>query len=379
MSGQESDRALVAAARGGDKDAFARLLARHRPLLLALCRRALGDPDLAEDAVQEASLQALLSLERLRRADRFGPWLAGIGLNICRRWLRERPRDVWSWEALLGGRQVIEPLDPRAGPDELVEVADVVVRVRRAVAKLPPGQRAAVLLSYLAGLTQAETAAQLGIEVGAVKTRLHKARQTLRRRLWTDWQEDAMTTEGVTQWVEVRIADVRRQPAAEDRPAAHVVILEEIGGASRLLAIWVGPFEGYSIALQVEEVEVARPLTYAFTASLLAALGGRLREVRVTRLAEQTFYAAAVVDGRTGRRTIDARPSDALNLALITGAPIRVEAAVLDAVSFSAETRQEKAAEVAGWLGPAEIVEDMRQAWFTRLGPGQCPPLSPSP
>ncbi len=67
------DTALVLAARGGDQDAFGALLARHRPLLLALCRRALGDPLLAEDAAQEAALQALLGLDWLRRADRFGP------------------------------------------------------------------------------------------------------------------------------------------------------------------------------------------------------------------------------------------------------------------------------------------------------------------
>lgn len=96
----QDDSALVRAARGGDMGAFALLLARHRPVLLALCRRTLGDPALAEDAAQEASLQALLALDRLHSVDRFGSWLAGIGLNVCRMWLRARARECWSWDAL---------------------------------------------------------------------------------------------------------------------------------------------------------------------------------------------------------------------------------------------------------------------------------------
>src|SRR5688500_10311075 len=105
MDDERDDAALVLAARGGDRGAFGALVARHRPLLLALCRRALGDAAPAEDAAQEAVLQAMLGLDRLRRPDRFGPWLAGIGLNVCRRTLQARTRDAWSWEAVVGGRR----------------------------------------------------------------------------------------------------------------------------------------------------------------------------------------------------------------------------------------------------------------------------------
>src|SRR5260370_28863686 len=87
-----SDSMLVRAAQGGDKEALGVLIDRHRPLLLGLCRRALGDTVTAEDAAHEAVLQAMLSLDRLRRPERFGAWLAGIGLNICRRWRRSKDR-----------------------------------------------------------------------------------------------------------------------------------------------------------------------------------------------------------------------------------------------------------------------------------------------
>src|SRR5215218_652330 len=67
MDGDEQDAVLVRAARGSNRAAFAALLVRHQPLLFAMCHRALGDDDRAEDAVQEAVLQALLSLDRLRQ------------------------------------------------------------------------------------------------------------------------------------------------------------------------------------------------------------------------------------------------------------------------------------------------------------------------
>src|SRR3712207_5293244 len=195
MHTSESDAALVDAARGGDRAAFGVLLSRHRPMLVALCTRMFDDPGLAEDAAQEAALQALLSLDRLQRPAQFGPWLSGIGLNICRRWLRDRDYNLWSWETLQGGCQVLEPIDWHAGPEEAAEEADLVNQVHRAVAGLPRGQREAVMLFYLSGLTHAETAMALGIEVGAVKTRLHNARTTLRRHLWTPWKERNMATD----------------------------------------------------------------------------------------------------------------------------------------------------------------------------------------
>ena len=342
-------------------------------MLLALCRRTLGDPELARDAAQEATLRALLSLDGLRRAERFGPWLAGIGLNVCRSWLRHRPAECWSWEALQGGRSAGDLPDWRIGPEEAAELADLSERVRRAVADLAPGQRAAVLLFYLAGLTYAETAAELGIDVGAVKTRLHKARATLRRRLSSRWEEDSMvgasgTQESADEAVEMRVADVRRTPADEERPARHVVLLEEVGG-ERSLPIWVGQFEGTALATLLEKAETARPLTYTFTASILEAAGGRLREVRISRLADKTFYAVAVVEGRTGTRQVDARPSDALSLALVTGARIRVEPAVLAAVEQSpppTDIRPEEwrpAGLRQGSIGAAQIVAEVREGW----------------
>jgi RNA polymerase sigma factor (sigma-70 family) len=340
------DAPLVESARSGDRAAFAALVDRHWSLLVGCCRRMLGADELVEEAAQESVVQALLGLDRLREPARFGPWLAGIGLNVCRNLLRERSARAWSPELLVEDRP-----DAGAGPQELAEAAELVARVRGAVAALPCGQRDAVTLHYLAGLTQREVAAALGIDVGAVKARMHKARHTLRRRLIEFQEAPEMTPMEVsTDGVEVRVADVLRYEVEGGDPV-HVVVLEEARG-DRRLRVWIGPFEAAMLAVHLENLELQRPGTYTFAARLLEATGATLDEVRINRLTDEVFYAEARVTSAGATRTVDARPSDALNLAILLGRPITVQPSVFEAAQ-GAPSADGAAAEPS--LGAAEI------------------------
>ena len=76
-------------------------------------------------------------------------------------------------------------------------------------------------------------------------------------------------------------------------------------------------------------IEMPRPMTYQLAANLITAAGSRLTEVRITSLVEGVFYAVVVVEAPEGTVEVDARPSDALNLAVVSGTPVLVDAAVL--------------------------------------------------
>ena len=128
--------------------------------------------------------------------------------------------------------------------------------------------------------------------------------------------------------VEVQVLDIRRRRAEEGLASRHFVVLNEVNGV-RSFPIWIGEAETTALALHLERVPMPRPLTYAFAAQVLTAAGGDLREVRIDRLEGDVFYATVVVAGPEGDREVDARPSDALNLALLLEAPIRVSEEII--------------------------------------------------
>lgn len=320
---EKSDADLVREALLGVREPLAELVRRHWDTAVFLAARVLGSPELGRDAAQEAAVAAMTDLERLRCPDRFGAWFCGIALNVSRRWLRQLRSEV------LGLHLDQASLSP--GPAEAAEIADLAARVRGAVATLADGQRRAVLLFYLQGLSHREVAEELGISVGAVKARLHQARAALAPRLaqMIDIPEaQTMTTTDEVQWADVSVAEIRRTDGEDVRQRKYIMTLQE-RGSERKVPMWIGPAEATALALALESVETPRPFTYKLAASLVEAAGGRIVEVRITLLAP-VFYATMLVQSPAGLNEVDARPSDAVNLALATGARIRINSDLFD-------------------------------------------------
>ena len=118
-----------------------------------------------------------------------------------------------------------------------------------------------------------------------------------------------------------------------------IVILKDKDG-ERVLPIWVGIFEANAIALQIENIATPRPMTHDLLRNIITDLDGEVDRVVVSDLKESTFFAVIQLTVKGERVVVDARPSDAIALALRTRAPILVEETVIDnakTVDFASE------------------------------------------
>jgi len=140
-----------------------------------------------------------------------------------------------------------------------------------------------------------------------------------------------------------------------------IVILRDTE-SQMFLPIWIGVFEANAIALRIEGVEPPRPMTHDLLRSLLEQLGGSVEKIVISDLRESTFFAVIHVRHRESSVPIDARPSDAIALALRTDAPIYVLRSVLDkahAVDLATEASDED--KLKKWL--EEISPDDLGKW----------------
>jgi bifunctional DNase/RNase len=108
-----------------------------------------------------------------------------------------------------------------------------------------------------------------------------------------------------------------------------IVILKDKGG-ERVLPIWVGVFEANAIALQIENIATPRPMTHDLLRNILSEIEADVLRIVVSDLRDNTFYAMIYLDRGGSTIAIDARPSDAIALALRTKAPIYVEDSVVE-------------------------------------------------
>ena len=134
--------------------------------------------------------------------------------------------------------------------------------------------------------------------------------------------------------VEVEVKGIRLDPAT----GSPVVLLSEKAASGRSLPIWIGPLEAEAILLELDGVEAPRPLTHDLMKRLVEALGARLDRVVVTDVVEETYRARLDLQRAGGARvTVDARPSDAIALALRLHRPILVEPAIFSRAEQSGD------------------------------------------
>jgi uncharacterized protein len=128
-----------------------------------------------------------------------------------------------------------------------------------------------------------------------------------------------------------------------------IILRDEAGG--RVLPIWVGIFEANAIALQIENITTPRPMTHDLLRNVIRDMNGTVQKIVVCDLKDNTFYALIYVAIGEDVTAIDARPSDAIALALRASAPIFVEESVIDnAKTVDVGTERADAERLQKWL-----------------------------
>jgi len=232
-----TDAELLADHLAGDTDAFARLVARHGPMVRAVCRRILGDTPDADDAFQATFVVLFRRSNQLRHRDRLTGWLYGVAFRTAvyarrvraKRWQREMPSPSL-WKV------------PDKNPTTDIDLAAV---VERELAKLPERFCLPITLCDLAGRSRADAARLLGVPEGTVSSRLHAGRRLLAARLSRYTGAAALFATAVstaTARVPWMLVERTVRSATSDAPAAisSLVsgVLRTMTATSKLLA-WV--------------------------------------------------------------------------------------------------------------------------------------------
>ena len=179
ISTQTNESKLVSKAQNGDRNAFSELVHTHSQGVLNVVYRMCGNGDLAEDAAQEAFIQAWLRLSSYKEKASFRSWLYRIAVNTAIDMLRKEKRIL---------PNTIEDLnvgDSRPGPEAMLASSERTELIREAVLTLPNASRAVLVLREYEGLSYQEIAESLEIPMGTVMSRLSYARKLLKEKLET--------------------------------------------------------------------------------------------------------------------------------------------------------------------------------------------------
>jgi bifunctional DNase/RNase len=147
--------------------------------------------------------------------------------------------------------------------------------------------------------------------------------------------------------IEVRIRGLMMDPSTN----MPIVVLKDVG-SDTVMPIWVGIFEANAIAIEIEKVSAARPMTHDLARNLMRHMNGQLDKIVITELRDDTFFAVLWIRQGSDLITIDARPSDAIALALRSDCPIFVSEQVMQSAKLNMAGPPEgpTAEELRGWL-----------------------------
>ncbi len=319
----EELKSLVQRAATGNLDAFGELVRRFQDMAYGYAYSLLGDFHWAQDAAQEAFIEAYHQLPRLHDPEAFPGWFRRIVFKQCDRITRARQGKIISLET------VKDISAPCPTPPQTAEQREIQDKVLAAIGSLPDHQRTVTTLFYINGYSQADIAQFLEVPKTTVKKRLFNAKNHMQKELVAMVESELKKSrpdEQFTDRILRKITQIQVRP--ESKIGSSLLLTDSKG---RSFVIMIGNPEALSIAPWLSGTG-SRRATDIHTAlvNILDQFGNKIEQVTIGELKAHTFYATLEMMSPNGKADIDCRPSDALNFALRGQAPIWVNKAVVD-------------------------------------------------
>lgn len=173
-SAQDPDKELVQRIQNGDRPAFNQLVLKYRNRVMGIAARMLGDRGEAEELAQDVFVKVYRALGDFQGAALFSTWLFRVTANSCLNHRRKRRAELRILDG--AGDAELAVADPSSNPHQLLERKELRVALEKSIQSLPEEQRIVLILRDVEGLSYEEIADSLDLELGTVRSRLHRAR-----------------------------------------------------------------------------------------------------------------------------------------------------------------------------------------------------------
>ncbi|MGD2174883.1 MAG: DUF151 domain-containing protein [Candidatus Brocadiaceae bacterium] len=314
---------LVRRAGRGDREAFGELVERFQDAVYGTAYALVGDFHHAHDLAQESFIRAWSKLATLRDPDRFPGWLYRITRNCCLDFLRRRKPGTVSLS------RVDVPASELPTAPEKLQKAEMREAVLDAVGELSEPHRLATTLFYIDGYSVREVAKFLEVPSGTVKRRLHDSRKQLKERMLAMVEDELKGSRPGPEFRDDVMREISRVEVRPERSPSDQGRVLLVDKDDRHLPIIIGKTEEAAIHRAVSGRTPPRPLTHELFLAALDAFGISVKEARVTQLQDGIFSGELVLEHQGGQRILDSRPSDAVALAMMTGAKVTVAEEVM--------------------------------------------------
>ena len=259
----QTEQDLLAAAQGGDAAAVEELLGRHEKQVYRFGLRMCGSEDAARDVLQETLLAAFKGLHNFRGDAALSTWLYQIARSFCLKSRRRGQGEPQSHLAL-DAPEVQRVESDEAGPDLRAEAREIGKLLQAAILALPETSREVIVLRDVEGLSAEEAAQVAGVEVPALKSRLHRARLQLRKRL-------AGLDDGIASACPEFAQRFAAYESGEIDQAACASIEDHLKACARCTAAYEALQGAASLCRQIPGGEVPAPIRAAVRAALRRA------------------------------------------------------------------------------------------------------------